>query len=247
MLVFSELAPVFTALIDARPRANTAAELAADLAPVLALLGSGEDGATALEAFGAYGQALYGPADRADLVLRANTLAVSHEQRRLQPAISAALDAAISDTLKKLIEADLVRHLPTDEARHALDGLTDELCKVLDEAWDTTLTEAMMRFATATETLDLRRDVPPLAGGAVSSRTPRADRDPSRSRSRAMGPHRRDGHAVGCPRLGCPRGAHELHRESLPLPPMRREPVHPSLLRHPAGRPGRRRLPPGPL
>ncbi len=59
----------------------------------------------------------------------------------------------------------MVRHLPTDEARHALDGLTDELCKVLDEAWDTALTEAIMRLATATETLDLRRDVPPLPAG----------------------------------------------------------------------------------
>ena len=46
-------------------------------------------------------------------ILQANTLAVSHEQRRLQPAISAALDAAISDTLEKVIEADIIRHLPT--------------------------------------------------------------------------------------------------------------------------------------
>ena len=165
VLVFSELAPVFTALIDARTRATTPAELAAELAPVLSPLGSDEDGGTALEAFGAYGQALFGPTDRASLILQANTLAVSHEQRRLQPAIAAALDAAISDTLKKLIEDDVVRHLPTDEARHTLDGLTDELCNVLDEAWDTALTEAIMRLATATETLDLRRDVPPLPAG----------------------------------------------------------------------------------
>ena len=46
-----------------------------------------------------------------------------------------------------------------------LDGLTGDVCKVLDAAWDTALTEAIMQLATASETLDLRRDVPRLRGG----------------------------------------------------------------------------------
>jgi hypothetical protein len=107
---------------------------------------------------------MFAPAERALLVLEANTLAVAHEQHRLQSAISGALNAAITDTVQKIIEDDVVRHVPTSEARRALDTLTDDVCKVLGEAWDTALTEAVMQLATASETLDLRKDVPPLAG-----------------------------------------------------------------------------------
>jgi len=55
-------------------------------------------------------------------------------------------------------------HVPTSEARRTLDALTDDVCSVLGDAWDTALTEAIMRLATARETLDLRKDVPPLSG-----------------------------------------------------------------------------------
>jgi len=165
VLVFAELAPLFTKFIDARRSSSTPSDLAAAMAPVLDPLASDEDGATVVAAFDAYGQALFGPPDRAALILQANTLAVSHEQRRLQHAIAAALDAAISDTLEKVIEVDIIRHLPTDEARHVLDGLTEDVCKTLDEAWDTALTEAIMQLATPSETFDLRRDVPPLPVG----------------------------------------------------------------------------------
>ncbi len=165
VLVFAELAPLFTAFIDARRSSSTAGDLAAAMGPDLASLASDEDGAAVAVAFDAYGRALFDPAGRAALILQANTTAVAHEQRRLQPAISAALNAAISDTLQKVIEVDIVRHLPTAEARRVLDGLTGDVCKALDEAWDTALTEAIMKLATASETLDLRRDVPPLSAG----------------------------------------------------------------------------------
>ncbi len=98
------------------------------------------------------------------MVLRANTLAVAHEQRRLQPAIAKALDAAISDTLTRVIETDLVRHVPAPNARGVIDRLMEDLCHFLDEAWDTALTEVIMQLVTASETFDLRRDVPPLQG-----------------------------------------------------------------------------------
>ncbi len=165
VLVFAELAPLFTAFIDARRSSSTPDDLAAAMGPALAPLASDEDGAAVVTAFDAYGHALFGPADRADLILQANTLAVAHEQRRLQPAISAALDAAISDTLQRVIEGDIVRRLPTAEARRVLDTVTEDVCKVLDEAWDTALTEVIMKLATPSETLDLRRDVPPLSEG----------------------------------------------------------------------------------
>jgi hypothetical protein len=166
VLVFAELAPVFSAFLDAYgSQPATPDELAAALAPALAALESAEDAAALEAAFSAYGKAVFGPTDRASLILRANTLAVAHEQRRLQPAIAAALNAAITDTLQKVIEGDVVSHLPTAEARHLIDGLTDDVCKVLDGAWDTAITEAIMRLVTARETLDLRRDVPPLSEG----------------------------------------------------------------------------------
>ena len=166
VLVFAELAPLFSAFLDALgSRPATPEVLAAHLAPTLSTLDSAEDAATLEAVFSAYGQALYGPADRAALILEANTLAVAHEQRRLQPAISAALNAAITDTLQKVIEGDVVGHFPIAEVRHLVDGLTDDVCKVLDGAWDTALTEAVMQLVTASETLDLRRDVPPLSEG----------------------------------------------------------------------------------
>jgi hypothetical protein len=169
VLVFAELAPIFTALLHAHDlKPASAEELAAAFAPALASLGTGADAASAATAFDSYGRALFAPAERTTLILQANILAVAHEQRRLQPAISDALNAAISDTLKKLVEDDICRHLPS-AARHALDGLTDDLCEVLDEAWDTALTESIMQLVTASETFDLRRDVPPLPSGMFPS------------------------------------------------------------------------------
>jgi hypothetical protein len=98
------------------------------------------------------------------MVLQANTLAVAHEQQRLQPAISKALDAAVSDTLRNVVENDVSRFVPTSQARRVFDGLMDDLCRVLDQAWSEVLTEVLMRLVTARETFDLRRDVPPLRG-----------------------------------------------------------------------------------
>ncbi len=163
VLVFAELAPLFTELLEADTQSAAATSEA--LSAALARVGADVDGTAVVGAFSAYGQALGQPDDRAALVLQANTLAVSHEQQRLQPAISSALDAAISDTLKRVIDNDVVGHVPTPEARRALDELTGQVCQILDTAWDTALTESIMQLVTASETLDLRRDVPPLPDG----------------------------------------------------------------------------------
>jgi hypothetical protein len=171
LLVFSELAPLFTALLDAYQASPSSPEqISAALAPAFAVLAqNSETPPGVVAAFHAYGAARFAASDRAALVLQANTLAVTHEQQRLQPAIAGALNAPITDTLKQVIEADVIAHLPMAEGRRVLDGLVDEMCKVLDDTWDTVLTEVIMRLVTATETLDLRRDVPPLAGGMFPS------------------------------------------------------------------------------
>jgi hypothetical protein len=165
-LVFGELAPIFTALVRGLgSEPVTQATLAATMAPALAALGTDPDAATVGAAFDGYGRAPFAGEGRAALVLEANILAVAHEQRRLQPAISGALNAAISDTLKKLIETEVVRHVPGEDARRTLDEVADGLCSVLDQAWDTALTESIMRLVTPGETFDLRQDVPPLPDG----------------------------------------------------------------------------------
>jgi hypothetical protein len=166
VLVFRELAPIFDALSHALdPKPETLATLAETMAPHHASLGSDAEAASAVSAFESYEGAAFATDERATLVLEANILAVAHEQRRLQSAISSALNAAISDTLKKLIETDIVGHLPGKAARHALDEMTDELCAVLDDGWDTALTESIMQLVTANETFDLRENVPPLPDG----------------------------------------------------------------------------------
>ena len=113
VLVFRELAPIFTALVQGLGSEPVTQEaLASAMAPALSALGTDADAATVAVAFDGYGRAPFAGSGRAALILDANILAVAHEQRRLQPAISGALNAAISDTLKKLIETEVVRHVP---------------------------------------------------------------------------------------------------------------------------------------
>ncbi len=167
VLVFAELAPLFSALVAARrgPSASSPDDLVQALAPGLSSLeASGVDTAAVRAAFDAYAQALTSAKDRPSLVLAANTLAVAHEQQRLQPAIQDALNAPISDTLKEIIERDLLAHISSSEVRLVLRHLDDDVCAKLDEAWDIALTEAIMQLVTAVETFDLRRDVPPIDG-----------------------------------------------------------------------------------
>jgi hypothetical protein len=167
VLVFAELAPLFSALVAARrgPGASSPADLLRALEPGLSSLeASGVDTTAVRAAFDAYAQALTSAKDRPSLVLAANTLAVAHEQQRLQHAIESALNAPISDTLKEIIEQDLLAHISSTEVRLVLRHLDDDICAKLDEAWDVALTEAIMQLVTAVETFDLRRDVPPIDG-----------------------------------------------------------------------------------
>jgi hypothetical protein len=166
VLVFRELAPLFTALVRGLGSVPVTQEaLAATMAPAISALGTDADAATVAAAFDGYSRAPFVGSGRPALILDANISAVAHEQRRLQPAISGALNAAISDTLKRLLETEIVRHVPGRDARHTLDELTDDLCLVLDQAWDTALTESIMQLVTPGEIFDLRQDIRPLPEG----------------------------------------------------------------------------------
>ena len=166
-LVFAELAPLFTVLLDARASSTEPSRdaLLAALRPALSTLDGIQDAGGVVDAFRGYVDAMCSPDGRAPTVLRANVLAVAHEQQRLQPKIDDALSAAVTDTIKKVIEEDVVHHVPTGEARRLLDRATDEVCQAMDKAWDTALTETIMQLATKTEIFDLRENVPPLPGG----------------------------------------------------------------------------------
>jgi hypothetical protein len=167
LLVFRELAPLFTALLTARTSLGEPSRdpLMTALDPVLSASDGTDGESRVVDAFSAYVDALCSADGHACTVLRANVLAVAHEQQRLQPKIDEALSAAVTDTIKKLIEEDVIDHVPTAEARRLLNGVTDEVCRTMEEAWDTALTETIMRLVTKSETFNLRDSVPPLATG----------------------------------------------------------------------------------
>jgi hypothetical protein len=168
VMVFSELAPLFTILVEGAAAAS-AAERAATVATLRsaldAMAAEGIDTETVAAAFDVYVKALDPAAHRPTLVLGANILAVSHEQERLQPNIATALDAAVSDVFKKMVDQQITRHLPIAGLRHGFDRMVTEVGQVLERAWQSALTAMMLRLETSDERLELHRDVPPLADG----------------------------------------------------------------------------------
>jgi hypothetical protein len=167
VLVFAELAPIFTAVTDAASagHAATPAHLAKQLEPHFAALAAqGIDVAPVRAAFDCYLKALAGPADQADLVLAGNVQAVAHEQTRLQPAIATALNAGIQVAFQGLLDRDVIRHVPTAQVRSVLDQATAEVGQVIEPVWQMALTEVVMKLYLSDQTLDLRQNVPPLDG-----------------------------------------------------------------------------------
>jgi hypothetical protein len=166
-LVFVELAPLFSALIAGRkstPEPNRN-EIIASLEPALDRLQGAEDMQGVADALRGYVDALCTPNGRASTILRANVLAVAHEQRRLQPNIATALNAAVTDTFKRVIEGDVVDHHLRGKVREFFDKMTDKVSKDMDAAWDTVLTETIMRLVTKSESFDLHEDIKPLSTG----------------------------------------------------------------------------------
>jgi hypothetical protein len=166
VLVFQELGPIFAGLLDAfesgpRPEIEDFDRV---VAPYLAALGPGGDGVAI--AFSQYWRALFEKDDavQAALILAANINSVAHEQQRLQPAISGALNAAINDALRQVVERDVNHILPWTRLRDSADRALNALCDELDRVWRTAATESLMRLATADEVLVLHDDLPALLG-----------------------------------------------------------------------------------
>lgn len=161
-LVFAELAAPFEALVEGWPEGPGAAFAAAE-----ATLPSDAESQLLREAFAAYRRAVtcdpLSP-DRPLHLLAANVMAVAHEQQRLQPAVLAALDAAVLDTVHKVIEERLLIGLP-GPFRYPLDWMAERLAELLEPVCRSAITGLMLRLVTPDGTLDLGSDLPALAAG----------------------------------------------------------------------------------
>jgi len=203
LMVFTELAPLFIVMVEGMSngiRADREAMAVRLHAALDHLTSQGIDAAGVSAAFDGYLKALDDPAARPTLVLAANIHAVSHEQERLQPAIVTALDAPLSNALTNIVTREITRRVPTKWAHRAFDKLVNEVGRVLDQAWQTALTEILLCLETFDEKLELHRDLPPLADGLYPPML--ADL----KGSAAEGPFARWDRTLG---KGAPTGAHD--------------------------------------
>jgi hypothetical protein len=150
-LVFSELAPVFVALLSGEPLPDDPTAEPGQPHPLA-------------EPFERYRRALAtdDPRLSAQDTLAANILAVFHEQQRLQPYITAALDASIRDVFHEITEHGLSGRLAKDLEPHLA-----PLLQAVDDAWDRALTKHATTLLTPGQVLYLGRDVPPLPDGTL--------------------------------------------------------------------------------
>lgn len=145
LIVFQELAPAFRSL-----SAGQTPEPVPGLEPAFAL----------------YEKALCEPDEksRAVLVLTANVLAVTHEQRRLDGYIGAAIDAPIDEGIQEVLD-QVADHLPGHWLRSRAQAAFDDLCGELRRVWEEAATSALMTLQTADERLDLHETLPPPPDG----------------------------------------------------------------------------------
>jgi hypothetical protein len=167
VMVFSELAPLFTVLAEVAPdtSAEGRAKLKSELDNGLHLLDEQDIDTTSVRAaFDAYQRAFDYPEERSTQILAGNILAVSHEQERLQPNIRSALDAAVHQVFQSLATRELAPKKPAHGLHHLFSTLVGEVGSLLEDAWRSALTGLMLRLVTSGETLDLHESVPPLYG-----------------------------------------------------------------------------------
>jgi hypothetical protein len=152
LLVFSELAPLFTAMLAGQ-----------DIGPLLDDLDAqGVDTEAVRQAFGHYTAAMDHTGRKCTSVLAANILAVSHEQERLQPNIETALNAAVHDIFVNVVKRDFVLEIPKADDHNFFHHLLGEVGSLFEHAWQSVLTGIMLRLVTPGQVFDLHDNVPPL-------------------------------------------------------------------------------------
>ncbi len=164
LAVFEEIEPLFTALLAEWTGGAGAGGVAGGAgAGGVGSPGPATDLAAAVGLYRAARQEP-DPKRRAATVLAANVATVAHEQERLQPNITAALDAGVRDSLLRLVDDDLAPHRAGAGDRHRVMAVAGELARAIEEAWQVALTETVVRLHIQDESLDLGRDVPPIGG-----------------------------------------------------------------------------------
>ena len=101
---------------------------------------------------------------RAFAVLAANVLAVAHEQRRLQPDITAAMNVGLV-TAAGIIHQVTPRWMPRPLEWLVAKLVGKPLARVATRLWQQTTTELLMTLRVPGAVLRLHHDVPPLPDG----------------------------------------------------------------------------------
>jgi hypothetical protein len=167
-LVYAELAPLFVAFVERCERDDPAAMTAEEVAALLTQAAGDPPAADVLAAFEWWRRAVVTTDERcrAFAVLAANVLAVSHEQKRLQADIRAAMDAGLL-TAGQVMDKLLPSWTPAllDKLVAALVG--QPLARIVRRAWQQLTTELLMTLRVPGAVLRLHDDVPPMTDGAL--------------------------------------------------------------------------------
>jgi hypothetical protein len=165
-LVYAELAPLLVAFVERCESGPVPSMTAAEVQGLLTAAAGAPLDDDLAAAFEWWRRAVVTSDERsrAFAVLAANVLAVSHEQRRLQPDISAAMNAGL------LTAARIISHVTPSWMPHLVDRLVallvgQPLQRVASRLWQELTTELMMTLRVPGAVLRLHHDIPPLADG----------------------------------------------------------------------------------
>lgn len=169
--VFSELGPVFSAMVDAFDKSLQGDPGAVEIVLNGLIPGSTFEGGQDLlaSAIRDFHVALHekDPVKKAELMLRANSQTGLHEQIRLQPYIAGALEAPLPTSFSATIHEQVATTEPV-HTHYVLHGILEKLIapigKKVHDAWLHLSTHYLMTLFMPDEVLHLGHDLPKPAG-----------------------------------------------------------------------------------
>jgi hypothetical protein len=165
-LVYAELAPLFVAFVERCETGDPSTITADELRALLDAAGGGPTAADVAAAFEWWRTAIVATDEstRAFAVLAANVLAVSHEQKRLQGDIAAALDAGLV-TADRIVDKLLPPWVPGVIDRLVAAVVGEPLQRIARRMFRELTTELLMTLHVPGAVLRLHEDVPRLPDG----------------------------------------------------------------------------------
>jgi hypothetical protein len=167
-IVYAELAPLLVAFVERCEAGHVPSMTTQEVRDLLTAAACQALDDDLAEAFEWWRRAVVTTDERARAfaVLAANVLAVSHEQRRLQPDIAAAMNAGL------LTAARIISHVTPSWMPHLIDRLVarivgQPLQRVASRLWQELATELLMTLRVPGAVLRLHHDIPPLDDGAA--------------------------------------------------------------------------------